>query len=888
VAAAFIGGPLTADVPGNVHDDLLAHGLIPDPYLGTAERDVQWVGRQDWCYTASLPHLDQPWERVDLVADGLDTAASLELDGQVLGQTRDQHRSYRFDVTALLVAQGYLPDAAVPSPSTTPAPSGDSSDRPNPTVRTSQSGGSGLRDGIDQADQADHETPSPELTITFESIYALAERVKAVTGPYPAPYDEPFPYVRKMASNFGWDWGPVITTAGIWRDIRLEAWKTARLARVRPQAYLTTPTGDTGEVKLEATIERTGSSAPVTLRAVLTCPDGSVVASAQANVVDRQVNLVLRPGTVQRWWPHGLGEQPLYNLEVTLNGPDGVLDSATRRIGFRHISLVTKGDAAGESFGFEIAGRPVFALGFNWIPDDLLVSRVGPERYRARLAEAAACGANLVRVWGGGLFEQDGFYEACDELGLMVWQDCPFACAAYPETPCYATEVEAELRDNVVRLMSHASLVLWNGCNESFLGYDEWGWPEILAGRGWGEAYYLELIPRVLAELDPGRPYWPGSPYSRQAGRKANDPAYGCHHSWTVWNQSDYSDYASLRPRFVAEFGWCGAPAYTTLLDAVGSDHLRPWDPVLMWHYKPIDGATKLRRAITEAFHEPTSFDAWHYVTQVRQARAAGFGLDYWRGLWPHCQGALVWQLNDCWPVISWAAVDSAGRRKPIWYAVRRSFAERLAVLEDSPEGYLLRLVNQSQTAWRANPLVRRLGLAQGEERFSWSVSQVVPPGEVVTLLAPPDLAPGTGQVGELGRGLGDDEFLLVEADFQAPDPATRRIIAQPDKRLALQEPRWTVELTWQDHSPGPDSVSGPLARVKVTALSVLRDLLLQPDRIGASGEAPLVTLLPGESFEWLLDGLHPDGFDPASLATPVIMDATWAELSARRQPSGE
>jgi beta-mannosidase len=837
IVHAFLNGALTARVPGNVHDDLLAHGLISDPYLGVAEQTVQWVGRQDWVYSTRLPEAPAGFERVDLVADGLDTFAAVEVGPREIGRTRDQHRSHRFDVTPYVRRRQPVADAAGPAP----AP-----------------------------------PPGPSLTITFESAHTAAERVRAQVGDLPGAYDEPYQYVRKMASNFGWDWGPTVVTAGVWRDIRLEAWSTARIESVRPHVSLDSAVGDTGEARVDVGVERTASDVEVTLELVLLDPDGQTVARGLTPVTDDHASLTLRPGAVRRWWPHGMGEQPLYRLEVTLRGPEGVLDETTRTLGFRHVALRTVEDSVGEAFGLEVAGRPVFARGYNWIPDDLLVTRVTADRYRERLKEAVESGANLVRVWGGGLFEQDPFYDACDELGLMVWQDCPFACAAYPETDEIAAEVEAETRDNVTRLMSHPSLVLWNGNNENFMAHDEWGWPETLAGRGWGERYYFDILPRVIGELDPGRPYWPGSPYSGAPGRRANDPAYGCHHSWTVWNQVGYSRYTADRPRFVAEFGWCGAPAWATLRDAIGEECLRPWDPVLMWHYKDpnANGQDKIRRSITDAFHEPSGFDEWHYATQVCQARAVGFGLDYWRGLWPHCQGAVVWQLNDCWPVISWAAVDAAGRRKPVWHAVRRSFLDRIATLEDGPDGPILRLVNQASEPWTAHPLVRRLDVNTGEERARWSRTVTAPPDQVVAVTLPQELAPGDGAPGELGRALGPDEFLCLDAEASSPDPATRRVMARPDRDLVLTPSRWRVAAVRLD---------GVTTAVRVTAETPVRDLLLQPDRLGATGDAPLVTLLPGESYEWHLTGF--DAADPSLLAAPALLDAASVELGARRPP---
>ncbi|MDR1078849.1 MAG: glycoside hydrolase family 2 protein, partial [Propionibacteriaceae bacterium] len=803
VTAAFAeGAALAARVPGNVHDDLLAHGLIEDPYLGRNEIEAAWIGRQDWRYSAVLPVLPaQPAgrSRIDLVADGLDTVARLELDGHEVARTLDQHRSYRWDVTEL------------------------------------------ARSGA-------------ELTVDFESVYAAAARVEAALGTYPAAYDQPFQYVRKMASNFGWDWGPTVVTAGIWRDLRLELWDTARLAQVRPRAQLDSPTGQVGSVLVEVALERVpAADQPLRVAAVLLDPAGRTVARAERTTGLSQLQLTLEAGPVQRWWPHDLGGQPLYRVEVELSLGSRRLDAWSKRIGFRHVALVAEPDSIGRGFGFQVAGRPVFARGFNWIPEDLLVTRLTPEIYRDRLADAKAAGANLIRIWGGGLFESDAFYQACDELGLMVWQDCLFACAAYPESDDLAAQIEAETRDNIVRLMPHPSLVLWNGCNENIWGQQDWNWQPILGDRGWGARYYFDLLPRLVAELDPDRPYWPGSPYSGDRTVHPNHPDFGCHHSWVVWNETGYEDYAASVPRFVSEFGWCGPAAWSTLAQAVGPEHLDPSDPVLLWHYKAENGPAKLRRGLSDSFHQPADFDTWHYLTSLQQARATQFGLDHWRSSWPRCQGALVWQLNDCWPVISWSAVDSAGRRKPVWYAIKQSFAPRLALLGSTQSGYQLKLVNNSEQTWSARPLVRRVG-SDGVERAVWSDLVQVPAGQVQVIDLPPGLVAGP----ESGSGLADDELLVVDAQADRIDPASRRVMAQPDCRLQLVAPAYRVETepapadrsdrsgpagtADQAGTADPVGSAGTASLVRVTASSLVRDLILQADRLGGRSEAGPVT----------------------------------------------
>ncbi|MBQ1090366.1 glycoside hydrolase family 2 protein [Streptomyces sp. B93] len=745
------GAVLPATVPGCVHTDLLAAGLIPDPFLGADEAEVAWVGRREWTYERRL-RAGAGHEQTDLVFDGLDTAAEILLDGRVLGRVRNMHRSYRFDVTGL--------------------------------------------EGL--------------LTVRFASAYAEAEAVRGRLGERPGAYAEPYQYIRKMACSFGWDWGPTLVTAGIWRPVRLEQWSTARIARVRP---LVTVEDGTGRVELRVDVERSRVEAELTVEARI----GDVRARGRIDGTEGVVRLDV-PGA-ELWWPRGYGEQALYDVEVTLAHGTEALDGWRRRIGFRTVGLDTSADAHGTGFTLVVNGERLFARGVNWIPDDVFPSRVTAERYRRRLTQAADAGVDLVRVWGGGIYESEDFYTACDELGLLVWQDFPFACAAYPEEQPLRGEVEAEARENVVRLMPHPSLVLWNGNNENLWGFRDWGWEPRLAGDSWGEGYYLGLLPRVVAELDPTRPYTAGSPWSGSWRHHPNDPAHGTHHSWEVWNRVDYDGYRRDVPRFVAEFGWQAPPAYATLRRALPGEALAPDSPGMLHHQKADDGNGKLRRGLERHFAFPEGdFDRWHYLTQVNQARAVAAGIEHWRSHWPVCAGTIVWQLNDCWPVTSWAAIDGDGREKPLYHELRRLYADRLLTLREEDGGLTLVAVNQAASGWSQAVLLRRVSVAGpvlGAARVEFTagrraVTRVPVPAEVV-----PD---------------GAKEFLVADAgELRALHfPA-------PDREIPYPRPEFDVTL-----APGG---------VTVRAHTLVRDLLLQADRLepGARADRGLVTLLPGE-----------------------------------------
>ncbi|GAB7105098.1 glycoside hydrolase family 2 protein [Streptomyces phaeofaciens JCM 4814] len=755
---------LPAVVPGCVHTDLLAAGAIPDPFLGRNEGEVAWVGRREWSYESELPAVTSGHEQTDLVFDGLDTAAEIRLDGRLLGRVRNMHRSYRYDVTGL----------------------------------------------------------SGALTVRFVSAYAEAEAVRGRTGERPAAYAEPYQYLRKMACSFGWDWGPTLVTAGIWRPVRLERWSTARIARVRP---LVTVERGTGVVELHVEVERTRVEAELALEARV----GGLRVRGEVSGSCGTVRLEV-PGAAL-WWPRGYGEQALYEVELTLSHGGAPLDVWQRRIGFRDVELDTSADEWGTGFTLVVNGERLFARGVNWIPDDVFPSRVTRERYRRRLRQAADAGVDLVRVWGGGIYESEDFYTACDELGLLVWQDFPFACAAYPEEQPLRGEVEAEARENVVRLMPHPSLVLWNGNNENLWGFRDWGWEERLGGDSWGEGYYLGVLPRVVAELDPTRPYTAGSPWSGSWERHPNDPAHGTHHSWEVWNREDYAVYRSEVPRFVAEFGWQAPPAYATLRRALPGEELHPDSPGMLHHQKAEDGNGKLERGLLRHFARPDrDFDRWHYLTQVNQARAVAAGIEHWRSHWPVCAGTVLWQLNDCWPVTSWAAIDGDGREKPLYHELRRLYADRLLTLQARDGGLVVAAVNQGAGEWTAAVRLRRMSVA-GEVIGEGAVEAAARARAVAVARVPAELTPQ-----------GAKEFLVADArksprSNEAEGGGTLRALyfPVPDREVPYPEPEFEVELV-------PDGVA-------VTARTLVRDLLLQADRLAPDARAGrgLVTLLPGE-----------------------------------------
>ena len=806
-ARAVLGRGIPANVPGVVHTDLLAASLIPDPYLERNESAQTWVGDQTWRYTthfelaASDPALDD--DHADLVCDGLDTVATLTLNGEVVAHTANQHRGYRFAVGRL------------------------------------------LREGDN------------ELVIEFAPALTAARATESEIGALPHVEKYPFNMIRKMACNFGWDWGPALITAGIWKSIRIESWNIARIASASILAT-TNPSADGWGGVLDLTLDLEGELrfAGVTVRV-----EGHDLRAEAGLVAEETTIYRLDLEQVRPWWPHSMGDQPLYDLEIVLHNDVAILDTIHRRIGFRSVGLDTTPDPAGGGARFVISinGVEMFARGANWIPDDCFPSRITPERYRERLEQTREANIDFLRIWGGGIFEADAFFDACDELGIAVWQDMLLACAAYPEEDPISTEIEAEVRDNVVRLSPHPSLVVWNGCNENLWGFDSWGWIDELQGRAWGAGYYYDLFPRIIAELDPSRPYWYGSPGSGQRAIHANNDNFGTVHVWDVWNAEDYTHYLQYSPRFVAEFGFQGPATWATWNHVVAPDERFAESATMAAHEKAQDGLAKLARGLREHLPAPAAgaegFDDWLYLTQLNQARAVRFGIEWWRSMRGRCMGTVVWQINDCWPVSSWAALDlgvdtdgnTVARRKPLWYALRSAYADRLVTIQPTGHGWEAVLVNDGTTEWIPTVHADLRSLDGTVERSLVQAIAVAPRSTARVCLD------------ELGASLQPDPTRVLVASAEGAERCVRLLAEDKDAQLPAAE--FTTEL-----------VPGDTPTVTVTARSFVRSLCVFADRIDelSWADQQMVDLFPGETASFELVGCRTAPTDD-QLAAPVV-----------------
>jgi beta-mannosidase len=644
VPASLRAREAPARVPGCVHTDLRRAGLIPDLAVGFGEREVQWIGESDFEYRRSFDLPDEllAYERTDLVCDGVDTLAELSLNGAAIGSAANMFHPHRFDL--------------------------------RPALRRGRN----------------------ELAITFRSPLRHVRAEERRLGPRPYNGDRlgwaPFPFMRKAAVNFGWDFAPRAATSGIWRGIRIEAWSGVRIAGVRPIVRRI----DRARWTVDATVELEWSGSGAVPEGLLlgACLRGEPHVdewdSAAPPLGDHAATLSIGVDDPRLWWPRGSGDQALYGLDVALydrRSAWGVAEMWSGKIGFREVRLNTEPDEEGSRFQIEVNGTPVFCKGANWVPCGLFPDDRSPERVRDRVRQAGAANMNMLRVWGGGVYEDDAFYRECDRLGIMVWQDFMFACACYPEEPPLPALVEAEARHQITRLSAHPSVVLWCGGNECVWGHEAWGiaegapWKERTTNTTWGAGYWFDLLPRLVRELDPTRPYWANSPSSGAArqgasgaeAKEVNSATRGDRHTWDAAPGS--SAFRAIAPRFCSEFGCQAPPNLEMLREAVGAEGLVIGSAALEHRQRATGGmARHIDGPLAERFPAPASFEEWHRLAQQLQADSLREAIEWLASQRPRCMGALVWQLNDLWPGMSWSLIDSDGRPKPAYDAVREAF----------------------------------------------------------------------------------------------------------------------------------------------------------------------------------------------------------------------
>ncbi len=764
---------LPATVPGGVHTDLLAAGRIPDPFVGDHEKDVQWVAESDWEYrrTVMVDAALLREERIFLVCDGLDTLATVHLNGQVVGQTDNMFRRYEWEVGERLVEGENEITVFFASP---------------------------VRYVLDRM----NERP-------------LAGVSQAIPGG---------PYLRKAPCQFGWDWGPMLPPIGIWKEMRLEGRSTARLSDV----HLRQRHGD-GQVIVSAQValdcwQRADLS--VVLR--ITAPSGDVLDNSMSLACGDTCTLEVTISNPQLWWPNGYGDQPLYAVTVMLYAGDRLLDQKHVQLGLRTLELRRKPDEWGESFTFVVNGVPIFAKGSNWIPADSFPTRISDAFLEHLIWSAAESHQNMLRVWGGGFYEDDRFYDLCDRYGILVWQDCIYSCSIYPmDAPTFLENVRIETEQNVKRLRHRASLALWCGNNEMEAGWAHWGWdrPEHKSLKAAYDHFFHRLLPAWIARLDPDTPYWPSSPSSDIPFDDPNSPQRGDMHYWDVWHgRRPFTAYRTQYPRFMSEFGFQSLPPLKTIAFYARPQDWNMTSYIMEHHQRGNHGNGLILAQMTDTFQMPHDFASLVYLSMVLQAEGIRYGVEHWRRARARVSGTLFWQLNDCWPVASWASIDYFGRWKALHYAARRFYAPLLLSVEDHGASMGMHVTSDLTQPWTGT--------------VRWSLETVdgatIEAGEVAVTAAPladtpvvqldfshhpfaGDLAPAhvwRAQAQHVRSGVTAREAVLVCELCQGERVLARQVNTfVPPKHLALRDPSLSVTVGWDGTQLVFETTARSLAR---------------------------------------------------------------------------
>lgn len=664
----------SAHVPGSVYADLMADGTMPDPFWRENELDAFERMKKDYVYQraftvteAQLAHA-----HVELVCEGLDTLAHVSLNGREIAFADNMHITWVWDVKEQLHA-------------------GENT-----------------------------------LEIRFDSpILYCAKKAEEAPGWESSDATPGFRHLRKAHCMFGWDWGPRLPDAGIWRPIFLRTWDAARLENaLMLQAH------HDGVVDVTIRPEIAGESA---WSAEITAPDGEVIIIPETTAAE-QVITIEHP---QLWWPNGLGKQPLYRVTVRL----ATGDTRVWRIGLRTMTVSREKDEWGEEFCHVVNGVKVFAMGADYIPEDNILARVTPERTRRLLEDCKAANFNAIRVWGGGYYPDDAFYDICDELGLLVWQDLMYACAFYDLTPDFERSIRVETHQNVARLRHHTSLALicgnnememfMAGANSALINHRTWEFVPTYPHHITDYVKMFEyILPAIVKETAPQTYWWPASPSSGGNFDAPNDENRGDNHYWDVWHgEKPFTEYRKFFFRYASEFGFQSFPCLKSVEQFTLPDDRNIFSRVMERHQRNQAANGKILSYLSQTFRYPNSFDDLLYASQLMQAEAIRYGVEHWRRNRGRCMGAIIWQLNDIWPVASWASIDYYGRWKALHYAAKRFFAPVMISAEE--EGEL------SQ-----NPKINEYHPAPLEKSFRLNVCNETlrdVTGEVVWALRTPD-----------------------------------------------------------------------------------------------------------------------------------------------------
>lgn len=638
-----------AKVPGTIHTDLFENQLIPNPFLGTNEKDLQWIEKENWEYETkfNLSKSELKNQNIDIIFEGLDTYATIYLNGTLLLETDNMFRTWQTSVKDKL------------------------------------------------------QIGENDLKIIFKSASKTGKE-EAKKLPYTLPGDEKV-FTRKAQYQYGWDWGPRFVTCGIYKPIKLHFWNNAAISNVKYE-----------QEKLS------DSLAILNFISTINCTKAGIY---HLTINNKRQSYSLRKGqnklelsyeikNPKRWWCNGLGTANLYPFSISLIEHKEILDSKKLNIGLRTIELVQEKDEVGKSFYFKLNGIPVFMKGANYIPPDSFLPRVTDSTYTAIVKNAVDANMNMIRVWGGGVYADDAFYDACDKNGILVWQDFMFACAMYPSDEKFIENVKQEVIDNVNRLQNHPSIALWCGNNENDEGWKNWGWQKqynyteadsTAIWKGYQKLFH-EVIPQTLVNLlsKEKNIYWPSSP-SIGWGRKES-LLQGDSHYWGVWwGMEPFEVYRKKVGRFMSEYGFQGMPNLETFKKFATNEELNINSDVVKAHQKHNTGYQTIQTYMERDYQISNKFEDYLYVSQLLQAEGMKTAIEAHRRAKPYCMGTLFWQLNDCWPVTSWSSVDYFGNWKAFHYQTKRSFENILISVNEEENQYKVYVVNDNLTSEKGN-----------------------------------------------------------------------------------------------------------------------------------------------------------------------------------------
>lgn len=627
---------LPATVPGTVHQDLIDNAKLVNPFYGMNEEKVQWVEKEDWQYKTTFTLTKEQLERQAAVLnfEGLDTYADIYLNGSLLERTDNMFVGYELPVKEVLREGENRLQVYFHSPIKMGLPQWET-------------------DGFDYPADNDHSKPRVSI------------------------------YSRKAPYSYGWDWGIRLATSGIWRPVTLELYDAARIE----DYYVHQEHVDKDRVKADNLLEvESVASTPQQAEIVLT------YAYKDEAKVTQQKNVTLQPGCNRinipveiadphLWMPNGWGEAALYDFEITVKVDGKVVASEKKRVGFRTVQVVMEDDEDGKSFYFVVNGRPMFAKGSNLIPSDALLPNVSTERYRQLMKDVKDAHHNMIRVWGGGIYEDDRFYDAADEMGILVWQDFIFACTTYPSDPNFLRRVAEEAEYNIKRLRGHASLAMWCGNNEIYEGMRYWGWKRKFSPTVWNEMQegynklFHQLLPSMVKEYDADRFYMHGSPYESNWGRPHSWKIADSHNWGTWYGRKPFESLDTEIPRFMSEFGFQSVPEMKTIATFAEPKDYDLESDVMNAHQKASIGNALIKKTMALYYEVPEDFEELVYKGLVLQGFGIRHGIEAHRRNRPYCMGSLYWQLNDSWPVVSWSSIDYYGNWKAMHYQGKRAFA---------------------------------------------------------------------------------------------------------------------------------------------------------------------------------------------------------------------